>query len=123
MSNENRKGGEMPIRWKVLTHGRHSSYAEGKFRLEYFKGKVVKAEPETLGIMVFDTFKNANLFIHNNTLAYKIIKVRPIGRGKKEPTICSCISEGAINYFYTSKYRGCSPPPGTICYPAVEVLE
>ena len=107
------------IRYKVL-RDRSSCYACGDFRLEYLKGTTVKAIPGTLGIMVFDTYENADVFA---TYKHHIVKVKPIGRGKKRPSICTWTGTIDLNYFYEDKNKGIHSPPGTICYPAVEVLE
>ena len=109
----------MPIRWKVVK-SRYSCCARGKFALHYVKG-VIKAVPNTLGIMVFDTFENACLF---NSNRFSIITVKSIGRGKKRPTISAQTGIKGINGFYAKDRRTTiRAPRGTICYPAVEVLE
>jgi len=54
---------------------------------------------------------------------HQILKVRPIGRGKvpKRISYSSC----KLHDFYNESYNvgSGSPPIGTICYQAVEVLE
>jgi len=120
----------MPIRYKVIkisyfTDKRISCFAEGKYSRNYTKGRTVKASPSTLGIMVFDTEENAKRFICNPNYGLRIIRVNPIGRGKRPKYISKYFESDRLSYFYTSKdFRlEASPPLGTICYPAVKVLE
>ena len=115
----------MPIRYKILSRYRYSFFAEGDYSLHYPKDETVKALPGTLGIMVFDTFANAVAFRGTVYKECPIVKVKPIGRGKKQPEICAFISQDRINDFYQLKFDfTVEPSPiGTICYPAVEVLE
>jgi len=135
------------IRYKVVTKNRKSCIVpeNSKFCLTYKKGTVVKAIPNTFGIMVFKTHWDAMTFANQTNT---ILKVRPIGR-KKIPRMLS----GIINYdarentdtlkkFYKYYHKNkhnknwflyimyhrlinqiISAPTGTECYPAVEVLE
>ena len=117
------------IRYKVVkASSRYSCMVHGatKYALKYEPETEVHARPETLGVMCFDTYKNAYRLIHQHHY-YRdnciIIKVIPMGRGKI-PILLG--SPKRLNEFYT---LGCEnlnhliPPKGTICYPAVYVLE
>ena len=118
------------IRYKITRYDR-SMYAEGIYCKMYEKETIVNAVPGTFGIMTFDTFLNASEFLGEKK--GKIIKVRPIGRGKRIKFISAGQYEGAIRRFYEDQfYKNSFPqfssnlspvPKGTICYQSVEVLE
>jgi len=117
------------IKYKVVTGNRKSIIIpEGsKFCLTYNKGDIIKALPETLGIMVFKSLYNANMF---NFFDGIIIKVRPIGKKKPTPDHIAVTYHGsrqttqAIKKFNRSiQVRILPVPDGTECYDAVEVLE
>lgn len=90
-------------------------------------GTVVTAESGTLGLMVFPTKKNAKAFIKKTGVLKgpaKILKVLPIGKGKKITEICPTQNEADLNSFYkVLNYCTISAPPGTMGYPAVKVLD
>ena len=117
------------VKFKVVRgNRRHSIFAEGSYDLEYPKGAIVRAREETLGVSVFKTRKQANSF-QDRYFNLQIIRVRPIGRGRTVKYICDYPSEAALDKFYSYKgrrdafYRLAISPPGTIFYPAVEVLD
>jgi len=118
------------VKFKVVNVGsggtRYSVYASAKYRRMYSRGTIVITEKETLGIFVFQTRKQAEIFISNSYLTrLRIIRVSPIGRGKTVDAICYSVSSNALDAFYEKLYSfdKIEPPPGTILYPAVEVLE
>uniref|UniRef100_A0A6M3JIJ6 Uncharacterized protein n=1 Tax=viral metagenome TaxID=1070528 RepID=A0A6M3JIJ6_9ZZZZ len=118
----------MISRWKVImTDSRESAFAEGKFSLKYIKGNITKAKKETLGIMVFDTKRNAEAFLHCSIYCrgQKIIRVLPIGNGKRPKYIAENCSALGIQRFYNplKVIFGGVPPNGTICYSAVRVMD
>lgn len=94
----------------------------------YTKGETIHAVKSTLGIFVFHTRKQAKAFIAKYVIKHitKILRVRPIGRGKVPKVI---VQAGACHThiidFYIDLYQviTTNPPTGTICYPAVEVLD
>ena len=102
---------------------RHSAFASGKYNLDYSKNSVVKARKGTFGIAVFETRYQAESF--QERLPYKIIRVRPVGRGKAVKLVCGNQSEFELDNFYNKRLMSLTilPPLGTIFYPAVEVLE
>ena len=77
--------------------------------------------PKSLGIFCFETLQNARDFQLNHR--DMIIKVEPIGKGVRRRVRGSlnCIRE-----FYADRsdpYLKTDTPIGTICFPAVKVLE
>lgn len=117
----------MPIRWKVTTRTRSSCLIDGRSRFgrNYLKDTTVNAEPGTFGIFTFNTKKNAEEFKEaQNMVGLKILKVKGIGEAKGLPMISGRLRSSDLSLFYKDSniYRFRSPA-GTICYPAVEVLE
>ena len=115
----------MPIRWKVTTQTRRSCVIYGEdFFKKYLKNTIVKADPTTLGIFLFKTKKNAEDFT-KNTRGWIILKVKTVGEGKKPKEISGSISIRGLTEFYDNSETAKTEfmPFGTICYPAVEVLE
>jgi len=113
---------------------RYSSFTRGSYKLEYPENTIVRAREETLGVAVFKTRKQAEIFVakpHSYLsfkLPFKIIHVRPIGRGKNVKFVRDFPSEVGLGEFYSLKRPAQScrlvrPPSGTIFYPAVEVLD
>jgi hypothetical protein len=105
----------------------------GKFSLDYQPGAVVKAPEGTLGIFCFKDRNSAWRFAYgdrgstNGTLI-KVIKVRPIGKCFTPFEVSLGISDIGLMNFYDSDscYKNSTSTriiDGTICYPAVEVLE
>ena len=112
---------------KVDYHGRrHSIFAKGSYSLEYPKDVTVRAIPGTLGVAVFGMRRQAENFLVSG-LDQKIIRVRPVGRGKIVKFVCDYPTEKYLDVFY--RYRSTIQknltwtPPGTMFYPAVEVIE
>jgi hypothetical protein len=134
------------IRWKVIDkHHRESIFIDNerypKLSLRYFKNKITKALPFTLGIMCFDTKKNAKQFIDKHYISERkyasIIKVKTFGKGQRPKEIVVC-TRGKTDIIFPEepllrwsknrerKFSDISidkPPKGTICYPAVMPLE
>jgi len=115
----------------VFDRGKRCSiYARGKYSLDYVKGTIVRAIKGTLGVAVFKTRKQAENFSDCNY--HKIIRVVPVGRGRTVKIVSRGLDPLSFNYFYIyRRKRGgypfdvkiISPPPGTVFYPAVEVIE
>lgn len=114
---------------------RTSMYAQGIYCKKYKEGSVVNAVPGTLGIMTFNTYSNALQFVRGRPAGsrFQIVKVRPIGKGKRIKFVSAGQHEERIRRFYKNQQliederlipEGASPAPkGTICYQSVEVLE
>jgi hypothetical protein len=96
-------------------------------KLTYPKGEIIKAKKTTLGIFVFDKRKNARDFaLGYCPMGVFCLKVKPIGKGKRPKSILRAAqhTDTLREYkFREANERHISPPLGTICYPAVEVLE
>jgi len=115
----------------IICGRRFSAFAEGNYALDYPRGAIVRAREGTLGIAVFETWKQADDF----RVSYEyqeIVRVRPIGRGKVVKYIASVSCEADLDVFYEYREKQAAfrrysvkreVPPGTIFYPAVEVLE
>ena len=128
------------IRYKVVrTEDRSSCLLQKdcKYRKIYQKGKTVRATTGTLGIFCFKTKENAKDFIDIlgfwESAGFSIIKVETAGKGKVPKFICLVSigynTEDLFNDFYKHSKLDMSmffreePPDGTICYPAVKVLD
>lgn len=122
------------IRWKVIVSKNRSSCSiikYCKYQNVYKKGKIVKAKRGTLGIFCFKTKTDAINFIHGDEEGgfFSIIKVEPVGKGKKPKLIASIYPFLGVHVTIDDFYRhpkaifSQKPPEGTICYPAVKVLE
>jgi len=96
---------------------------------QYKKGAIVKAVSGTPGIFCFQTVENAKRFVKLELLGcklrnYLIVRVRGIG-DKHYPkpyhilTGCGSIPTNLLDqrHYYNDTI------PGSVCYPAVEVLE
>lgn len=119
------------IRWKIVTKNRSSCILTShcKYRKVYKKGEIVKGGRGTLGIFCFKTKTDAINFENCIVGNYLIIKVKPIGKGKNPKSILSILPYTNINNLMDKFYKNLDfvlrqkPPVGTICYPAVKVLE
>ena len=113
--------------YKVTKRNRSSCLIDGRSRFgrNYLKDTIVKAEPNTLGIFTFNSKINAEEFKEDqNFLGLRILKVKGIGKPNKSPRISGRLSSTSLTTFYKdSDSYTFSSPTGTICYPAVEVLE
>ena len=114
----------------LVNNVRVSVFAGGSYCREYQKDKIVEAEPGSYGIMLFETWNDASLFRPDSWRMRRIIKVQPIGRGKRVKFVSSAQSEDNLYEFYKTNHRdhdwsliALAAPPGTICYPKVKVLE
>lgn len=116
------------IRFKVVkASSRYSCMVHGasKYALKYDPETEVHARPETLGVMCFDTYKSAKRLIHTHYYYREncmIVKVIPMGRGSSPLTMGSP-SQLVRYYEHDDWYRSLIPPDGTICYPAVYVVD
>lgn len=127
------------------------SSSETHFVKYYYKDTIVEASPNTLGIFCFDSISNAENFIEYYSINFyatttSILKVKPIGR-KKVPKFIAVTGDNSKEFYsildnikrkkthnFTNdliigncaKYNNIEykkPPVGTVCYPAVKVLE
>lgn len=114
------------IRYKIVTVDRGSCaldpYDFPDYYKKYQKNTIVKATDGSLGIFCFDTIENATEFRRGTTL---IVKVKSIGKGKRiKNRAITTHSLEFFNFYNRKRNSKCHIiPKGTICYPAVEVLE
>jgi len=107
-----------------------------KFSLLYEKDLITYAQEGTLGVMVFKTRRAAERWSrewHSYIFEYapwdtpwKIKRVIPIGRGKTPGKIALVTTSEGLEKFYKGNLyeRDIDEPvPGTICYPAVFVID
>lgn len=130
---------------------RFSALVKGFFKINYSKGKTVRAKKNTVGIMCFKRRHQAEAWMNGPTLYseisdFEIIRVQPVGRGKTPKTFSGHYGthvllllrklikrfgvEEGYKQLLTGRYdvldmyvRYMEPPEGTICYPAVKVLD
>jgi len=105
---------------------RQSVLAKGKYCIMYLKNTIVRAREGTLGVAVFETRHQAARFrkVYALALITKIIRVRPVGHGNNVAELSRSISSASLDCFYKRKHvETMIPPPGTMFYPAVEVIE
>ena len=114
-------------RWKVIKKDTRTSIIINKrspFCLTYLPDTIVTAPKGTIGIMTFETKGDADWWWKNRHSDYLIIKVIPIGRGHRPKLISSDVLTRLLRLFYKKgECRNMKPPVGTICYPAVQVIE
>lgn len=133
-------------RYKVIKRKtRTSALINGNcnYALVYNKGEVVKAREDSLGIFTFKSKLSAESWIFSlaaykdtaETFQYtdeieryayslwKIIKVIPIGKGKEIHLVANDVDAETLHAFYELKEQVNFPPPSTICYKAVYVVE
>jgi hypothetical protein len=117
-------------RWSAVAYTEQVDDANNgrKYCLKYKKGSIVGAIPKTMGIFCFEKKEQAERFADGLDYSWscpywhKVIKVR--GRGKPyRPRIIGYADY--IDAFYQSKRKQHVQRAwqGTICFPAVEVLE
>ncbi len=116
----------------------YSCYATGEYQLTYKENTIVTAEEGTLGIAVFERRYQAYNFMQREFSfnSCKIIRVIPIGRGKRYCFVCDAQDTSNLDYFYRRlkgdlsvllgdfrSIRAIKSPPGSIFYQQVKVLE
>ena len=125
------------IKYKVVQSNRRSiivgndDFMSSPYKKYYEAGYTTKAEPGTLGIFVFHHRNQAKKWIEHGNRSYQILRVRPVGKGKTPKFIGLWHTPKNLNNFYDIKKQNildpnmtnAQIPTGTICYPAVEVLD
>ena len=127
----------MKIKYKykvVKRKSRMSCMINGnsKYARQYLDGEKVYAHGNSLGVMVFETLDSADNFAsiwndYNNLRSAKdlvILKVIPIGRGKRVVWIARGIDTMTLDNFYSTKHTcfRSQAPDRTMAYPGVEVI-
>lgn len=118
------------IYYKVVKKDNTSCFMNSqKYVKKYLPGTIVKADEKTLGIFCFKDIISIKKFCC--PYYYKIFRVHGIGK----PSIPDAICSNSKTKFMNSFYKGNIPlfkvniiktsmiPNGTICFPAVEVLD
>lgn len=126
----------MKPKYKVVKRrSRMSAMVNGnsKYARQYLADTTVHAHGETVGIMVFHTFHQAKSWIEPWNMSsdkdLAIIKVMPIGRGKRVSWLSGGVATEDIEQFYTEASQmghnspWILPPAGTMAYPGVYVME
>jgi len=119
---------------RVIGKLRVSAFAEGNYNLDYPMGAIVRAREGTLGVAVFGRRSEAEKFCRTKFVnnSFEIVRVLPIGRGRTVRKVSRSQSAYMLDIFYGSvqniklysdSFTSMLSPPGTIFYPAVEVLE
>lgn len=113
------------IRYKLTKKNRTSCviHPQSSFCQNYLKGKIVTADPQTPGIFTFKTKAEVRNFMWHRT--WLILKVQPIGKGTVPKLISDNTDKRSLIRFFkelSGRIRT-KPPRGTICYPAVKVLD
>ena len=101
-----------------------------KYFPKYEKGSIVRAAPNTIGILCFSSYWHSLNFLisivhcHEDRGHFCIIKVKGIRRRKrKDPKIIKHCGSSP-RYLGISDHNGTtSPPTGTVCFSAVKVLD
>ncbi len=124
----------MKVKYKVVKRkSRMSAMVNGnsKYARRYIDGRDVYARHDTLGIMVFETLTAADDFIswwdiapyqpHKDLI---ILRVLPIGRGKKVRRIAADVDTDVIDRFYRNVDNIIvgEAPDRTMAYPGVHVI-
>jgi len=108
---------------------RISAFAQGKYQQDYRAHTTVEAFPGSLGILVFDTYRNASNFLKTwgeSDLA--IIEVEPAGneKGRRIKVLSASQRENMLDLFYgghsEETRRPLDAPKGTIAYKKVKVI-
>lgn len=129
VEKKTRHGSNMTIYLNSIPSTRRQLYKRIKkiipeyLRPRYLKGRIIKAHPDTVGIMCFKTVENANHFICNYGLqsTSRIVKARGILRETQNVKIIpQCGSEPE---YLLIRIGITAPPVGTIFCDEIEVLE
>lgn len=118
------------IAYKLTDYNYNSILATGRYRRIYKPGSTVIAEPNTLGLMLFYTYKNAKNFYEKmkdclgGKGPFKILAVYGIGEKTTPIQVGLVVRELYLDNFYDyiPPIVYLTPPPGTICFQTVKVL-
>ena len=117
------------MRYRVVDSNRESLFMSGKYSFIYRKGEVISAVPGSVGIFCFKTRKEAQNFLLEFVPHHgKILRVKPLSRGRTPKTICQFTKEVSVDAFYgNSEYsipvKETSGLQDLICYQKIEVLD
>lgn len=112
--------------YKVTDNDYKSIMVIGKYTMFYLpiEGRMINSNPNTLGIMLFETLGDAELFIINCVGASpcRVLTVEENSEIIRPEIICASIGEQCLDIFYDQRGAGISPPKGTVCCQAVKVI-
>jgi len=102
-----------------------------KYAKKYIKGEQIFANKNTLGIMTFEIKKEAERWSRGNPFWWDdkyrdliILRVIPIGRGKRVYSVCKGISTNELDRYYNKlSFHSISSPINTMAYPGVLVVD
>ena len=106
--------------YKVVSPNRTSLVVRDDNELSYPEQEVVRADPKSMGIFVFNTRKSAQRYIAENWSLgpYKVLRVEPLSRGCAPGKIHS-VRHGGFIWWDVIK----AVPAGTMCYYKIRVLD
>lgn len=108
--------------YKVVKSNRMSMRVSDRMALEYLKGTIVEADPESMGIFVFKTRRDAmDQFVESDSHRYKVLRVEPLSDGYTPKMIQAIWLAGSglgQERTLTTQIQ-----PGTMCYHKVRVLD
>lgn len=118
----------------VKTFDRTSIFASGRYQKTYHSGSVVEAIPNTLGLMCFKHFNDADAFSRKLCGRAFVIKVKalaPVFEMAEDTQFPQDVSEYALDYFYISQEAAqgklrvstIMAPRGTVLCHKIRVLE
>ena len=115
------------VKFKLTRKDRTSCliHPKSQFCKRYLKDAIVEAEPGTPGIFIYKTRRQAEGYARYWNKDWLILRVEPIGLGKVPRKVSYAITQRSIISFIKklASMHTMSPPEGTICYPAVRVLD
>ncbi len=119
--------------WTIFKHSYIRSVAAKnavKFRKKhpeffphYYKGRVIKAAPDSPGIMCFETRRAAETFIFKTGIFSTAITIKVKGIGPPREVHSISPECGIYPWKIAEGIRSGRPPRGTIGFQAVKVLE
>ena len=122
----------MHIKYKVVTYDYKSVAVlstDAAYRITYTDTGVITAPRGTLGIFCFNSIHDVRMWTKScnywTVHIPKLLRVLPIGPGRTPKYIADIFMNVSLSTFYDKNYEHSffGPPEGTICYPAVIVLD
>lgn len=110
----------------------YSAIAPGKYRIEYKKGEITEMIDDTIGVMVFESQSDCEVFIEELFITLQgdlvIKKVEAIGDPIEIENICVLIRERAFDVYYGKRKDDydydirLQPPSGTKVFKQVRLI-
>jgi len=118
--------------YKVTNSNYTSVMVKGEYMLHYEPGEIVKAPPDTLGLMLFkypdQAFRFARLCSGRRNKC-KVLTVEPLESISMPSEVSIYICADGLNEYYNKTKKDfsvcsqTSPPEGTVCCQSVRVLK